>query len=136
MTEYTVEGLRETVDKLAKHSVQFYKDADKIVRRYARNVTADAKAAAPVGETGNLRDAIKAKYFNKNASPAATVYPRGTKGSHRHLVEYGTTPRTQKKTGRFTGRMKAQPYMGPAENKNEPQYIAEMTRLVNANVSI
>lgn len=136
MTDVTVEGLQETVDKLAKHSVQFYKDADKIVRRYARNVTKDAKAAVPVGETGNLRDAIKAKYFNKNASPAATVYPRGWKGSHRHLVEYGTAPRTQKTTGRFTGRTKAQPFMGPAERQNEPQYLAEMTRLVNQNVSI
>lgn len=136
MTDFSVEGLQETVDKLAKHSVQFYEDADKIVRRYARSVTKDAKAAAPVGETGNLRDAIKARYFNKNASPAATVYPRGWKGSHRHLVEYGTAPRTQKTTGRFTGRVKAQPFMGPAEKKNEPQYMAEMTRLVNKNVSI
>jgi hypothetical protein len=51
-------------------------------------------------------------------------------------VEYGTAPRTQKTTGRFTGRVEAQPFMGPAEKKNEPQYMAEMTRLVNKNVSI
>lgn len=31
-----------------------------------------------------------------------------------HLLEFGTTDRTQKTTGRFTGRMPAQPFLRPA----------------------
>jgi hypothetical protein len=31
-----------------------------------------------------------------------------------HLVEFGTAPRTQQTTGRYTGRMPANPFMRPA----------------------
>lgn len=45
--------------------------------------------------------------------------------------EFGTAPRTQKTTGRFTGRIAAQPYFYPVIRGNKSRVKGSLTRAVN-----
>ena len=84
----------------------------------AKVVAADAKRQAPKGPTSNLKKGIKAKKLKQIGA-----YPRSaaavSNAPHDHFVEYGTAPRTQKKTGRYTGAMPAQPFFRPAIDTNK-----------------
>jgi len=40
-----------------------------------------------------------------------------------HLIEFGTAPRTQNKTGRYTGRMPANPFLRPTLEEYTPELI-------------
>lgn len=43
-----------------------------------------------------------------------------------HLMEFGTTDRTQKTTGRYTGRMPAQPFLRPAMDEMTSDRAAQI----------
>src|SRR5690606_41294352 len=68
------------------------------------------------------------KYFDGGLS--ATVVPRKPKGSHRHLVEYGTKSRYTKK-GQYRGKMPKIPFMAPAEKAAEGQYNKKLKEIVD-----
>lgn len=129
MVEVTLENVEVTLRKMIQYSIDKEKQVDAIVKKYAKEVAARAKANAPVGKTGNLKASIRPKYFTRQG-PAATVFPRGKKGQHRHLVEYGTGRRTQK-SGRSTGAMPAKPFVGPAHKSVESSYLSEIRKVVN-----
>jgi HK97 gp10 family phage protein len=76
------------------------------------------KQAAPRGPTGNLIKDIKVKQLPQigNAPKSAIVK---SMAPHDHLVEFGSKPRYQKKTGRFTGSMPAHPFFRPAVDANK-----------------
>jgi HK97 gp10 family phage protein len=79
----------------------------------------EMKRRAPVGPTGNLRKATGAKLMKRRGGTirsgmAGVLRGGGKKGYHAWIVEYGTTERTQKTTGRKTGRMPAHPFLRPA----------------------
>lgn len=53
-----------------------------------------------------------------------------------HLFEFGTQDRTQKKTGRFTGRMKATPFLRPAVDSMSPDEVAKIwSKAASANLN-
>lgn len=130
----TVEGIPETITKMTKYSIELTNAIEKANKTWAKRIVKDARSRVPV-KTGGLKKSIKARYFKKDG-PAATVFPRGKAGSARHLVEYGTGPRTQKSTGRYTGRMPAKPFMGPAEKNAERTYAEAIAALVGKDVTV
>ena len=100
----------------------------------AKIIAADAKRRAPKGPTGNLKKGIKAKFLRQIGA-----YPRSaavvSNAPHDHLVEYGTAPRTQKTTGRFTGTMPAHPFFRTAVDTNkgrvQTQIINELGNMID-----
>jgi hypothetical protein len=62
----------------------------------------------------SVRKAIRADSDPaKRATKGYVVGLRRPFSNLTHLIEFGTAPRTQKKTGRFTGRMPANPFLRP-----------------------
>ena len=53
----------------------------------------------------------------------AVVYA-GARVPHAHLVEFGTGPRQNKKTGKFSGQMPAQPFMRPAWDSHKGEVLS------------
>ncbi len=133
--DFEIEGIEKTIKALSKASVQKQKEFESVVKKSTQRVNKYAKAN--IGnhqKTGNLKNSIKAKYFWKDG-PASTVFPRGTKGAHRHLVEYGTQLRRHK-SGKSVGTMKAYPFMKSAHEKEEPRFIAEVKKVVDEDVIV
>lgn len=68
--------------------------------------------------------------FRQNPKGRATgafkVALRGRWGRLAHLFEFGTTERTQKKTGRSTGHMKATPFLRPAVDSMSEDEVAKV----------
>lgn len=75
-----------------------------VVRKAALDTERDAKTAAPV-DTGNLRSSITTDVTDTGTSVSAEVGPTANYGL---FVEVGTS------------RMAAQPFMGPALDRNGP----------------
>lgn len=126
-----LQNIEQTLKKMALYSAEKEKEIDKLVKKHAKEVVKRAVANVPV-KTGNLRDSIKAKYFRRQG-PSATVFPRGGKGAHRHLVEYGTGQRSNKgnkRTGN-RGRMTANPFMKRAHESVVGEYLTDMRRVVD-----
>lgn len=133
--EVKVEGVATTVAAISIFNMELRQDLIKLVRETAKTIQKDARARAPVsktpksrGQPGDLRRSIRPKYFDGGLS--ATVVPRKPKGSHRHLVEYGTGPRSTRR-GANRGRMPKKPFMGPAEKANETTYNSKVRKLVD-----
>lgn len=134
--EFKIEGIEETIRAISKANFQKQKEFEVVVKKSTQRVNRYAKSNLSGHQrTGNLRSSIKAKYFWKDG-PASTVFPRGKKGAHRHLIEYGTKIRVQKKTGRNTGIVRAYPFMKPAHEKEEPRFIAEVKKVVDEDVTL
>ncbi|AOY76916.1 HK97-gp10 family putative phage morphogenesis protein [Clostridium formicaceticum] len=129
MTEIQVEGIEKTIKEMSRYSIEKEKEFDAIVKKYAKETTQKAKSnIAPQSKTGNLKSSIKAKSFKK-LGPSATVFPRGKKGAHRHLIEYGTKNRSHK-SGKSVGNVTARPFMKPAQESVENNYYTEIKRVV------
>lgn len=110
-------GVDETIKGLKKISWQKQEQLDKIVKNSAKSIQKKARANVNV-RTGNLRKSIKPKYFFKEG-PAATVFPRGGKGRHRHFLEYGTK------------KMAKRPFMKPATDTERPIYMGQVKKVVD-----
>lgn len=131
-----IEGGRETVRNINAFEMKKKQDAANVVKQHAKNVRTAAKKRVPVspanrkkssGRPGDLKRSIGYRTFNDGLS--AVIYPKKKKAPHRHLVEYGTGPRYQKKSGRYVGRMSAQPFMEPAERSQEASYNNAMKKV-------
>lgn len=94
-------------------------------RKSVKPLLADAKAAAPVGKTGNLRNSIGTSELpNEIAILAGTLKRR--KGWHGHLVENGTVERFRRtKSGKqvSTGKMVGTHFFEKAYNANEEAIV-------------
>lgn len=133
--KFEVQGIEETIRALSKASLQKQKEFEIVVRKSTQRINRYAKSnISGHRKTGNLRGSIKAKYFWKDG-PASTVFPRGRKGAHRHLVEYGTGLRRHK-NGKSVGKMDAYPFMKPAHEKEEPRFIAEVKKVVDEDITV
>lgn len=131
----TIEGQEVTVRAINMFDMETKQKIIKLVKETAKAVQKDARARAPVsrrkksrGKSGDLRRSIRPKYFDGGLS--ATVVPRKPKGSHRHLVEYGTKSRYTKK-GQYRGKMPKIPFMAPAEKAAEGQYNKKLKEIVD-----
>lgn len=135
-----IEGVGQTVKAIGLFDMDTRSELINIVRNTAKTIQKDAKRRAPVAKTpvsrgkkGDLRRSIRPKYFDKGLS--ATVVPRKPKGSHRHLVEYGTQDR-KTKSGANRGKMPKIPFMGPAESSADNVYNQEIRRLIGRDKTI
>ncbi|UDY80763.1 tail component [Geobacillus phage GR1] len=140
---YQIEGERETIRNINMFDMEKKKGAMTIVRKHTNAVRKAAKQRVPVspsnrkksaGSPGDLKKSIRAKYYYQGLG--SMVMPAKPKGSHRHLVEYGTKNRYQRKTGRFVGRNKPQPFMTPAKRSQEASYNAAMRQLFEGDETI
>ncbi len=135
----TVTGEKETIKKLWIYNDAFIKNAKRITRKASKNVEDDYKTRVPVGKTGNLRKSVKAKnIYNRGGGPAATVMPRATKagrGYHRHMVAYGTKPRSQRR-GKSTGIMPRNDFTHGVGAAADAQFNADMQAEVSKHVVI
>lgn len=80
--------------------------------REAARIRDAARQLAPM-KTGALRKGIKASRRTYRRRGEVKVIVRST-APHGHLIEYGTAPRYQAETGRYTGHVNAHPFMRPA----------------------
>lgn len=108
-----IAALRALPDALTKKVVQ---DA---LMKAAEPIAADAKARAP-RKTGKLAKKIgvgtrltKQQRRGRAMQGMAEAFV-GTSARHGVLEEFGSGPRRQKKTGRFTGQAPAKPFLRPA----------------------
>ena len=85
--------------------------ASAVVRTVALDTEADAKALAPV-DTGNLRSSITTSVQGDGLRAAVVAT-----ASYAVFVEQGTS------------RMRPQPFMGPATDRNAPKFREAMSRL-------
>ncbi|WP_157184190.1 HK97-gp10 family putative phage morphogenesis protein [Evansella cellulosilytica] len=135
-----VEGVGATVTSIGLFNMELRKDLIATVRSTSRAIQQDGKANAPVsktpksrGRSGDLRRSIRPKYFDGGLS--STVVPRKPRGSHRHLVAYGTQRRVNK-SGANRGRMPKNPFMEKAQENNERKYNNEVRRIVEHDKTI
>lgn len=85
----------------------------------ARRVAIAVARAAPKGKTGNLRKGIKAKKtgkakMNRLGSIARAVATGFSPARHYNLVNVGSGPRFHNRSGRYAGRMPANPFAARA----------------------
>ncbi|MFC0559682.1 hypothetical protein [Halalkalibacter alkalisediminis] len=135
-----VEGQAETVRNIGIFDMELKRDFTGLVKTTSQTVSKTGKANAPVskvpkskGRNGDLKASIRPKYFDNGLS--STVVPRKPRGAHRHLVEYGTKPRRNKR-GANRGKMPANPFMSSAESASESNYNNEARRIVDRDKTI
>lgn len=135
-----VEGVGATVRGINLFDMELRLGIIRQVKSTAQAVQREGKARAPVsktpksrGRSGDLKRSIRPKYFDQGLS--ATVVPRRPKGSHRHLVAYGTQKRTTR-SGANRGKMPKNPFMEQAQNSQEAIYNREIRRLVDRDKTI
>lgn len=109
-------GVEETLKELRKYQADKINDFKKEVKECAKDVKKVAKSKAPV-LTGDTKASISFKTFDGGLS--MKVYPKKPKGYKAHWHEYGTM------------KMKATPFMTPAEIQAEPKFKAKMKILVS-----
>lgn len=98
--------LRSLGHDLTRAGAKAQAGARMVVAKTAADITADAKAFAPV-DTGNLRASIGHDLFEGNGETSAEIGPTTNYGG---FVEWGTS------------RMAPQPYLGPAFDRRVPQF--------------
>lgn len=126
-----LKGAREidaALKEMAKSTA--VRTARQAMRNSLSPVEAAAKALAPVGPTGNLRDSVTISH--KLTPSQAAGAPRdgkdvqhmyvGASAPHAHLVEFGTGPRFHK-SGKYVGEMPPNPWMRPAWDDNRDEVL-------------
>lgn len=102
--------------QLTRASGQIGAAAAGAVRSAARDIEARAKAQAPVGPTGDLRDSISTT-LTGDGRFAAIDAEIGPSVDYAPFVEYGTS------------RMGPQPFMGPAFEARQPGLARDLGTL-------
>lgn len=137
-----IEGENQTVANINMFDMKRKAEAMAVVRKTALAVGRQARKRVPVspsnrkksaGSPGDLKKSIRSKFFYEGLG--AMVMPAKPKGSHRHLVEYGTQERRTSK-GANRGKAPAQPFMIPARSSQESYYNAEMARIFGTNTTV
>lgn len=106
---FDVSELRDLSGDLKKGAAKVEALAPRVVAKVAHDIEADAKVFAPV-DTGNLESSITADVDGLTAE----IGPTASYGGYQ---EYGTS------------KMHAQPYMGPAAEKNTQPFEDAMGKV-------
>lgn len=122
-----VENVESEIRKIGLYEIEKKESIRRIVRSTAKKTVKSAKRRVTFKKTGNTRKSIKAKYYNYGL--LAIVKPRLPKGWKAHFFELGTKQR-KTKSGKNTGKIKARPFMGPAEDEVRPGYLADLKKEV------
>lgn len=116
--------------------------ARKAMARALSPVEEAARALAPVGPTGNLREGVTVSH-KLNPSQAAeagregrdeAIMYVGSNSPHAHLVEFGTAPRHHE-SGKFVGAMPPNPWMRPAWDDNTGRVLDGLTEALAAEIN-
>lgn len=125
--EKSIDNILRNLDKAVAHpimSAAHFRAATPLVHR--------EHLLAPVGNTGNLAESIGAvKMSRRSATEVGEVQagPRGRKGSHGRLVEYGTRKRGTRR-GANRGVMPKHPFAKPAFNQTKSEVEGRIGREV------
>lgn len=121
----TTTGLRagaRIIAKAARDRVQANPSVDSGL--LAKNITSRARkrsrkgsAVVSVGVRG-----VKQSVVRKGKTKATFANP----SRYAHFVEFGTKPRFQEKTGRYTGQMRAEPFLRPALDEKAGEAIIKI----------
>lgn len=137
---FKIEGLQEFDRALA----ELPKSLGKAVLRRAgtqvlRPVRDTAKAMAPIGDeikpagkklATSIRVGPKLRRSQQRPAKGDVEIFVGATAAHAHLVEFGTGPRYQKTTGRYSGQMPPQPFMRPAWDQHKARMLRELPDLL------
>lgn len=108
-----IHGAKEIEQKLKRLGDP--RAVERVLRRslweQGRQIRDAARRLAPV-RSGTLRKRIR--LVRRRMRRGQVTVQVVSRAPHSHLVEYGTGPRTQQGSGRYTGQMPAQPFMRPA----------------------
>lgn len=120
-----VQGLERALAEFEQYSVDVQKNVKEVVTETANKITSNAQSKVALDQ-GDTKDSIQPRVFNQGYS--ATIGPRLPKGWKAHWIEFGTGPRRQKKTGKYTGEMHAMSFMAPAFEEEKPDYITGLRK--------
>ena len=109
------DALRRVAADLSEQAETLGPRASAVVRKVAFDTEADAKVLAPV-DTGMLRNSITTAVQGDGLRAAVVAT-----ASYAYWVETGTS------------RMRPQPYMGPATDRNAPLFEQAMARLAEGD---
>lgn len=87
----------------------------------AQSMGQDMAANAP---SRRVAGSVSVRRARKEGVIVGPTHPLG------HLFEFGTGPRTQTSTGRYTGVMSPQPYVWPAVDREVPNLLRNIGRQV------
>lgn len=116
-----VQGFEEAVSSIERMAKALEpKAVEPVFMEGAKTIASAAKVRATRGATGNLIRSIKTKFLRQlgNNPRSAMAAVDRKKAPHAHLIEYGTSARYQKTTGRYTGMGPARPFWRPAVDGN------------------
>ncbi len=121
-----VEGIGDVINALEAIGANIKgKELQQIMRNQGQKVINDARSLVPVN-TGDLRDSI-GFITGKDEKNQDKVLIGLRKQFYNHylgvMYEYGTEPRIQDKTGRYTGVIEPRPFMRPALDKNKQSIV-------------
>jgi HK97 gp10 family phage protein len=130
-----VKGLAKLIDDLLKAGAEFqFQDT---LKKEGQRVIDDAKALAPL-ESGDMRDSI-GFITSKDTKFKNTVLIGLRKNYYNHylgvMFEYGTEPRIQKTSGRYTGELTPKPFMRPALDKNRQAIVNGLKKGITEKVT-
>src|SRR5690606_40445199 len=94
-----------------------------IVREVTEWTADELRRAAPAR---HIADSVETRYHGNQASSIGTAQPTSPLA---HLFEYGTGPRFQRTTGRYTGIMAPQPFVEPVRERGAERFIRELAQV-------
>jgi HK97 gp10 family phage protein len=126
MTDTTVIGMENFYKQLAALAKTLSPEVVEPMLMDKGQQLGDAvRDAAPQGITGNLKKGVKVKQMDKRGDNPKSVIVKSS-APHDHLVEFGTSERYQKTTGRRTGVMPRHPFFRPAYDANKARLYKEL----------
>lgn len=90
---------------------------------------------APARFTGNLLRGLRVKFPAREKGYGAKVFSSRGIAAHRHLLEFGTKPRTQKKTGRYVGFVAPRPIWTPLQKRALDDLQRRLVRVIDASAA-
>jgi len=109
------------------------------MNKAAKPILDAAKAKAPEGPTGNLKESIIiSRKVTDSARPTQIkngvgVYVRTT-APHAHLVEFGTGPRFKNSTGQYVGEMPPNPFLSEAFDSTAEEVVNDLGETVMTEI--
>lgn len=144
MLNLRIDGWKELAQQL--EALGSDKDVRKAMRdalrKSAEPMASYARSIAPKGATGNLAKSIsigsqlssrQRRGRRRPTKDEAEIFV-GSSDRKAHLVEFGTAPRYQKKSGKFVGQVPPQPFVRPAWEATKDRILSAFGKLLGAEI--
>lgn len=108
-----------------------------VVRAKARNLTGLAEFGAVLGSGGSRNDAraaLRGARRDRGSEGTRITVTIGSTSPLARLFEFGTKPRFQKTTGRYTGILPAAPFVRPSFDNNKDAALAAIKREITVEI--